>query len=97
MDVAVASLAMLLELDGSTCVKARVAAGAVAPTPLRLHGIEDMLTGNAISDDLIAEGRRMAEAAVTPITDIRSTEEYRSHLIGVYFERAVKRIVGGVA
>lgn len=97
MDVAVASLAMLLELDGDTCVNARVAAGAVAPTPLRLHGIEDMLTGNAISDDLITEGRRMAEAAVTPITDVRSTEEYRRHLIGVYFERATKRIIGGVA
>lgn len=94
MDLAVASLAVLLELDGKTCTKARIAAGSVAPVPLRLFDVERLFEGESISGNLVEEARDRAMSSVSPISDIRSTEEYRRQIVGVYLKRIVERLTG---
>ncbi|MFC2164928.1 FAD binding domain-containing protein [Acidobacteriota bacterium] len=96
MDLAVASVAILLELEGDKCLKARIAAGSVAPVPLRLRKVEELLEGKAIQTDLIAEAQRLAEESVSPITDIRSTEEYRRKIVGVYVKRGLEKLSRGI-
>ena len=46
MDLAVASVAVLLDMEGDLCRKARIAAGSVAPIPLRLRAVEEILEGS---------------------------------------------------
>jgi len=94
MDLAVASVAVLLELDGDKCLKARLAAGSVAPVPLRLRRVEELLEGRRITPELISEAQRMAEESVSPITDIRSSQEYRRHIVGVYVKRGLEKLLG---
>jgi carbon-monoxide dehydrogenase medium subunit len=94
MDLAVASVALLLEMEGKTCRKARVAAGSVAPVPLRLHKVEVLLEGKAISPELANQAQRMASESCAPISDIRSTEEYRRQIVGVYVKRGLAQILG---
>jgi CO/xanthine dehydrogenase FAD-binding subunit len=70
----------------------RVALGSVAPTPVRAFGAETMI--NAESDpgpDAIAEFGRLVSQEVSPITDHRSTEEYRRHAAGVLARRLLER------
>jgi carbon-monoxide dehydrogenase medium subunit len=93
MDLAVASVAVLLEMDGATCLKARIAAGSVAPVPLRLGQVEALLEGNVINSELISEAQRKAEESVSPITDIRSTEDYRRQIVGVYVKRGLEKLL----
>ncbi len=93
MDIATVILAMRLSLDGNTCTAARVAAGAVAPVPLRLRKAEQKLVGSELGDDVLGAARALAMEEVAPITDVRSTAEYRRHLIGVYFLRAANAII----
>lgn len=95
MDLALASLAMLVEMEGETCRKARIAAGAVAPVPIRLHSVESLLEGNTVSAELVTEAQRLAAESVRPITDIRTTEDYRRHLVGVFVKRGLEKILGG--
>lgn len=96
MDLAVVSVAVLVELQNGVCRKARIAAGAVAPTPLRLREVEAILEGTQLTDDILIEAQAAAMRSVSPITDLRSTEEYRRDLIGVYVRRAVEHLrVGG--
>ena len=90
MDLAVASLSVLLQTEGDKVTKARLAAGSVAPVPLRLTRVEDLLEGKNLSSSQIAEACRLAEESVTPITDIRSTAEYRRHIVGVFVKRALE-------
>ena len=90
MDLAVASAAVLIRNDGERFLKARVAAGSVAPTPLRLFAVESLLEGALFSQDLLKEAQRLACRSVSPITDIRSTAEYRRHLVGVLVRRALE-------
>jgi carbon-monoxide dehydrogenase medium subunit len=97
MDLSVASVAVLLELEGDTCSKARIAAGSVAPTPLRLRDAEAILTGKRLTDAVVAQACEAAMRGVSPITDVRSTADYRRRIVGVFLKRAVIGLLGRVA
>jgi len=94
MDLAIASLAVLLEMKGKRCLKARIAAGSVAPVPLRLSKVETLLEGTAISKDLVSKAQQLAREIVSPITDVRATEAYRRHVIGIYIKRGLEKTLG---
>jgi CO/xanthine dehydrogenase FAD-binding subunit len=92
MDIAVVNAAAYLVLsdDKKSIVSARLAMGAVAPTPLYLKEAGDLLAGQQITDELIEEAAGIARAAANPITDMRGTIEQRTHLAGVLSRRAIK-------
>lgn len=94
MDLAIASVALLLEMEGKKCQKVRIAAGSVAPVPLRLSKVEALLEGETVSRELLAEAQNMTSEAVAPITDIRASEEYRRHIAGVLVRRALEDMMG---
>jgi len=97
LDMAIASLAVIAELDGAVCRGIKLAAGSVAPTPLRLEAVEQLLAGEKLTDDRIAEARKLAEESIAPITDVRSTEEFRRNIVGVWTERALREMTREVA
>jgi carbon-monoxide dehydrogenase medium subunit len=94
MDLAIASIALLLELERDRCRKARLAAGSVAPIPMRLLEVEKLLEGSLLSQELIDEAQKLASESVAPITDVRATEEYRRYIIGVLVKRGIEKILG---
>ncbi len=89
MDIAVVNAAASLQLDGDTVTQARIAIGAVAPTPLFVAAGGDALTGNALTDDTIAAAAAAARDAATPIDDMRGSIKQRKHLAGVLTERVI--------
>ena len=93
MDLAIASVGVLLEMDGGTCKKARFAAGSVAPVPLRLKRVEKLFENAVISKEIIQEAQKIAIDSISPITDIRSTAEYRREIVGVYIKRALEKLL----
>jgi len=98
VDVALVSIAACVELedDGRTCRSARVAAGAVAPTPLRLGAVEDLLAGERLDDpDLLSRAADLVREGISPITDLRASADYRRHVAGVLCERALTDCVQG--
>ena len=85
MDIAVVNAAanVTLSADGSTFQAARIAIGAVAPTPLYVAAAGQALAGKPVNDDSIAAAAEAARAAATPITDMRGSAAQRKHLVGV--------------
>lgn len=67
----------------------RLAAGSVAPIPVRLRAAEDAVRGQVPGPEAAALAGREAAGAVTPIDDVRSTAEYRKFAL----ERVVRRMV----
>jgi CO/xanthine dehydrogenase FAD-binding subunit len=94
MDIAVASVCVLLHVVDGRCALARVSAGSVAPRPIRLHRVEALLEGERIDEALVARAQSEAEAEVTPITDVRGTSEYRRHIVGAFVARALRALAG---
>jgi carbon-monoxide dehydrogenase medium subunit len=92
-DIALINAAALVVLDGDVCTTCRLAAGAVAPVPLRLRKSEQAVEGQEITPDLLERVKGMVEEEVSPITDVRSTAEYRRVMSGVLIKRAIDQAV----
>lgn len=74
--------------DGTTTV----ALGSVAPTPVRATGAEGMISSvTRPSESDLTEFQRLVSEEVSPITDHRSTEQYRRHASGVLARRLLER------
>jgi CO/xanthine dehydrogenase FAD-binding subunit len=95
-DIAVVNAAAVLVVDKTRCVECRLALGAVAPVPLRLRGVEKLVEGEEIGPELLDRVSQMAEQAVSPITDVRSREEYRRIMSGVLIKRSILQAMGSV-
>ena len=95
MDIAVVGVGAWVELDeaGENFKAARIALGAVAPTPLFAEAAGAALAGNPVNDDTIADAAKAAQDIVSPITDMRGTKEYRVHATGVLVRRVVEAAV----
>jgi CO/xanthine dehydrogenase FAD-binding subunit len=92
MDIAVVGVGVSVTLDasGQKFAAARIALGAVAPTPIFAADASAALVGQPVSDETIQKAASIAKGTAKPITDMRGTAEYRVHLVGVLVERAVK-------
>jgi carbon-monoxide dehydrogenase medium subunit len=89
MDIAVVGAGVSVTLDGAGCCSAaRVALGAVAPTPLLVAAAADALVGSALDDAALARLAAAATAACQPIDDKRGTAEFRRKVAGVLARRA---------
>jgi carbon-monoxide dehydrogenase medium subunit len=92
MDIAVVGVGVAVTLDEgrSRCTAARVALGAVAPTPLLVPEAAAALVDGALTDNQIANAAALARAAARPISDMRGDADYRRHLVGVLTRRALR-------
>lgn len=73
--------------------KYRIADCAVGPIPKRMKKLEDFLNGKEISNEVITKAKKIITEEISPISDIRSSAEYRSHMMKVMFERGLKKSI----
>jgi carbon-monoxide dehydrogenase medium subunit len=91
MDLAVASAAAAITLDDDGAIAdARLALGAVAPTPTRATEAEALLPGQTLTDELLQEAGALAARQAQPIDDQRASAAYRRHLVNVLTQRALR-------
>lgn len=89
MDIAVVGVGVSLALDAQgICTHARVALGAVAPTPLLVADAAKALIGTRVDDAALKALAAAASAACNPIDDKRGTIAYRVKVAGVLARRA---------
>lgn len=74
----------------------RVAFCAVGPVPTRARKIEALLYGNELSESLLKQVKALVPEEISPITDIRSSKEYRTLMIKVMVERGLQAAVSAL-
>ena len=92
-DLAQASVAVLA-LPGD---RYRIAFGAVAPAAFRATAIEACLEGRALDEAALAEAAGLVAGAISPISDLRASAEYRAHMCRVMLVRALRAAAGRLA
>ena len=90
MEIAVVGAGATVRLndDGSVAHLA-VALTAVAPTIVPVHGL-GAFTNRPVDADLLADVAALAADQATPISDLRASDRYRRHTVGVMARRSVE-------
>ena len=91
MDIAVVGVggALTLDLDDDRVIDARIALGAVGPTPIFAAEASKWLVGKKFDVAALDNAARLATSVATPIDDMRGTAEYRRHIVGVLTRRVL--------
>ncbi|MFN3763316.1 MAG: FAD binding domain-containing protein, partial [Anaerolineae bacterium] len=76
--------------EDGRCQAARIALGAVAPTPIRAYEAERALEGQVLTPEVIAGAARLAADATRPIDDLRGSAAYRRVVTEVMVRRALE-------
>ncbi len=92
-DVAKVNVAVLLTITDVRCKDAKIALGSVAPTVIRAKRAEDILKGHKLEPKIIIAAARAAAEEAKPITDVRSTAQYRTEMVEVLVRRVIDRIL----
>jgi len=93
MDIAVVGVGVRVVLRNGRISDARIALGAVAPTPLPADDAAAALIGREPGEDAYADAARRAQEAACPIDDVRGSIAQRRHLVGVLAKRALRGAV----
>ncbi len=70
----------------------RLAAGSVAPVPVRLEPVEAALVGEPFEATVPMRAGRLAAESVDPIDDVRSTAAYRRFALAAVVEDLTRRL-----
>lgn len=90
-DLAKVNVAVALTIKDRICKDARIALGAVAPTPIRARKAEEFLCGKVLEGEIVEEAARIAVDEIQPISDVRSTAKYRNEVSRILVRRAIWR------
>lgn len=85
--VSLMSIAANLTLSGSRIERARIAFGAMGPTPLRAKGAENALQGQSLDETGIAAALAVATDGLAPPDDALASSWYRARVAPVHLSR----------
>ncbi|MEM5773929.1 MAG: FAD binding domain-containing protein [Anaerolineaceae bacterium] len=94
--ISVVDTAVLLTFEkakGSTFVQAAaITLGAVAPRIIHSIQAEEYLKGKNLTDEVIEKAAALAAEDAMPISDLRSSDQYRRRIVRITIQRALKAI-----
>ncbi|WP_344007463.1 xanthine dehydrogenase family protein subunit M [Streptomyces thermocarboxydovorans] len=96
-DWAVGAAGAALALRDGRIVEAGLGLAAVGSNTVHNHRVEEVLRGNAPSEELFAEAARIAAEDCSPSTDTRGSAEYKRHLAGELTKRVLRRAAARAA
>jgi len=92
-DWAIAAASAAVWMRGGAIAEAGIALSAVGLTTIHLTRAEELLRGQAPSEELFAKALQIASEDCSPTADGRGPVDYKRHLAGVLTQRALRRAV----
>jgi CO/xanthine dehydrogenase FAD-binding subunit len=94
IDYPLVGVAVALKRSNGHVEDARVAITAVNPAPLLVPGVERVLAGQKVDEEVATAIGDLAARAAKPLTTSALTPEYRREMVRVYTKRAVLEAAG---
>ncbi len=88
-DWATAAAAVVLQMEGDKVAMVRIGLTNVADTALRATEAEALLTGNALTNEVLAKVVDAVTAICDPAEDLRGDAEYKTAMAGEMTKRAI--------
>jgi carbon-monoxide dehydrogenase medium subunit len=90
-------VAVSVDLDGDVARDPRIVVSAVNERPLRVPAAEAAINGRPLSADTMREAGTAAADTIETIADERGSAAYKTLLVRVYVERALRAVAGQTA
>jgi CO/xanthine dehydrogenase FAD-binding subunit len=94
--ISISMVAVVIRVDAGKVAAARVAVGSCSVVARRLEALERELVGTSVRDGLSAFVKPDHLAALSPITDVRATAEYRRDASLTLVRRALDSCVKAI-
>ena len=91
--ISLVNASIVLTLENNVVVDNKITLGAVAPVIIHAKKAETYLAGKRLTTDVIAEAGRLASEDASPITDIRSSADYRKKISSILVKRGLAEIL----
>jgi xanthine dehydrogenase small subunit len=85
LDIASVNSAISLCIDGDNISECSLSAGGVSPIPLYLKETSAFLRGRVINPENIRQAAEAMQSEISPISDVRGSEEYKRLLLRQLF------------
>ncbi len=89
VDISAVCVGAMVWMEGDICRDVNIFLGAVAPVPMRAAKAESLVRGNPMKDEVVASAGKAASDESKPITDVRSSADYRKKMVAVLTRRAL--------
>ena len=89
VDISAVCVGAMVRMERDICRDARIFLGAVAPVPMRAPKAEAKVLGEQLTEEIIETAGIAAFEESQPITDVRSSAEYRKKMVAVLTRRAL--------
>ena len=93
VDIAIVNVGVMIVIRDDKFSDINLFLGAVAPIPMRARNTENFCKDKEITEELIYEAGKKASEEASPITDVRSTREYRKMMVEIITRRAIMEAV----
>lgn len=90
-------MAVSVSMNAGTVADSRIVVGSVAERPLRVPEAEAAIRGQALGDGVIAAAAEAAAGSVETIPDELGSAAYKTQLVRVYLQRALRAVASQVA
>lgn len=87
LDISAVTFAVVLHLKENRILEARFAMGGIGPCVIRLTELEQKIIGKDFSAQTFAEAGVLAATLITPISDLRASQEYRRLVTANLFKK----------
>lgn len=98
LDISCVNAAVRLKKEGTKITDIKIAYGGVGPTVLKLPKLEKEMIGKEFNSDSFRVGSHLISNEITPMSDVRGSEEYRKLVAKNLFQRFyldAKAVFGG--
>ena len=82
--------------DAQIISTVRIAYGGMAAVPVRVREVEQLLGHTALSERLIQQACNLLRTTLTPLSDVRSSAEFRMDMAAEMLDRALREFSGQV-
>jgi xanthine dehydrogenase small subunit len=96
-DISTVCGAFAVVLESGRVVRARIAFGGMAATPVRVPAAEEALAGHPFTEEAAERAAAAVDAALTPLSDFRGSAGYRRLVAGNLIRKFQREVAGAVA
>jgi len=89
VDISAVCVGSMVRMEKDLCRGVRIFLGAVAPVPMRAVKTEATVLGQQLTGEVIKKAGIAAMEESQPITDVRSSADYRKKMVAVLTRRAL--------